>query len=159
MDDEETNPVGGALPPADSFDERILEISEELLRYIEVAAALVLVVLFGIGVFDLGLQIFESAIGGNITDPLVVVGFIDTALLLFIIVEVYQTVVAYTQESETRRIVRLVIYTGVIAMVRKAIIFRTGEYATEVAALMAAGSYTLIILGLAALLLVERRTR
>jgi uncharacterized membrane protein (DUF373 family) len=159
MDDEETNPVGGALPPADSFDERILEISEELLRYIEVAAALVLVVLFGIGVFDLGLQIFESAIGGNITDPLVVVGFIDTALLLFIIVEVYQTVVAYTQESETRRIVRLVIYTGVIAMVRKAIIFRTGEYASEVAALMAAGSYTLIILGLAALLLVERRTR
>ena len=159
MEDEETNPVGGALPPADSFDERILEISEELLRYIEVAAALVLVVLFGIGVFDLGLQIFESAIGGNITDPLVVVGFIDTALLLFIIVEVYQTVVAYTQESETRRIVRLVIYTGVIAMVRKAIIFRTGEYASEVAALMAAGSYTLIILGLAALLLVERRTR
>jgi uncharacterized membrane protein (DUF373 family) len=159
MDDEETNPVGGALPPADSFDERILEISEELLRYIEVAAALVLVVLFGIGVFDLGLQIFESAIGGNITNPLVVVGFIDTALLLFIIVEVYQTVVAYTQESETRRIVRLVIYTGVIAMVRKAIIFRTGEYASEVAALMAAGSYTLIILGLAALLLVERRTR
>ena len=136
MEDEETNPVGGALPPADSFDERILEISEELLRYIEVAAALVLVVLFGIGVFDLGLQIFESAIGGNITDPLVVVGFIDTALLLFIIVEVYQTVVAYTQESETRRIVRLVIYTGVIAMVRKAIIFRTGEYASEVAALI-----------------------
>ena len=93
------------------------------------------------------------------TVPLVVVGFIDTALLLFIIVEVYQTVVAYTQESETRRIVRLVIYTGVIAMVRKAIIFRTGEYVDEVAALMAAGSYTLIILGLAALLLVERRTR
>ncbi|ESS08214.1 MAG: phosphate-starvation-inducible E, partial [uncultured archaeon A07HN63] len=139
--------------------ERILEVSEELLRYIEVAAALVLVVLFGIGVFDLGLQIFESAIAGNITNPLVVVGFIDTALLLFIIVEVYQTVVAYTQESETRRIVRLVIYTGVIAMVRKAIIFRTGEYASEGAALMASGSYTLIILGLAALLLVERRTR
>jgi Phosphate-starvation-inducible E. len=159
MDDEESKPVGGALPPADSLDERILGMSEELLRYIEVAAGLVLVVLFAIGVFDLGLQIVESAIAGNITDPLVVVGFIDTALLLFIIVEVYQTVVAYTQESETRRIVRLVIYTGVIAMVRKAIIFRTGEYADEGAALMAAGSYTLIILGLAALLLVERRTR
>ncbi|MFB6232852.1 MAG: phosphate-starvation-inducible PsiE family protein [Haloarculaceae archaeon] len=159
MDDNESDPVGGSVLPADSLDERILAATEALLRYIEVAAALVLVVLFGIGVFDLGLQIFESAIAGNITDPLVVVGFIDTALLLFIIVEVYQTVVAYTQESETRRIVRLVIYTGVIAMVRKAIIFRTGEYADEVAALMAAGSYTLIILGLAALLLVERRTR
>ncbi|TQQ82625.1 hypothetical protein EGH24_04010 [Halonotius terrestris] len=159
MDDEETDPVGGSLPPATSIDERVLGYSEELIRYIEVIAALVLVVLFGIGVFDLGLQIFGTAVSGTITDPLVVVGFIDTALLLFIIVEVYQTVVAYTRESETRRIVRLVIYTGVIAMVRKAIIFRTGEYADETAALMAAGAYTLIILGLAVLLLVERNTR
>ncbi len=159
MDDEETTPVGGPLPPADSLDERVLTVSEQLIRYVEVVAAVVLVVLFAIGVFDLGLQIIESAVGGSITDPLVVVGFIDTALLLFIIVEVYQTVVAYTQESETRRIVRLVIYTGVIAMVRKAIIFRTGEYADETAAMLAAGSYTLIILGLATLLIVERRTR
>jgi len=159
MDDEETEPVGGPLPPAESLDERVLSTSEHLLRYVEVIAAVVLVILFAIGVFDLGLQIFESALSGSITDPLVVVGFIDTALLLFIIVEVYQTVVAYTQESETRRIVRLVIYTGVIAMVRKAIIFRTGEYADETAALLAAGSYTLIILGLATLLIVERRTR
>jgi uncharacterized membrane protein (DUF373 family) len=159
MDDEESNPVGGPLPAAESIDEQVLSVSETLIRYVEVVAALVLVVLFAIGVFDLGLQILQSALDGRITDPLIVVGFIDTALLLFIIVEVYQTVVAYTQESETRRIVRLVIYTGVIAMVRKAIIFRTGEYASESAALMAAGSYTLIIVGLAALLVVERRTR
>jgi uncharacterized membrane protein (DUF373 family) len=75
---------------------------------------------------------------------------------LLIIVEVYQTVLAYVRESNTRRIVRLVIYTGVIAMVRKAIIFRTGEYQTELDALAAAGSYTLIILGLVALLFAER---
>jgi uncharacterized membrane protein (DUF373 family) len=143
--------------PGESLDDRLLELSQLLIRYIEVAAALVLVVLFAIGVFDLGLGIVQSAVRGRITDPLVVVGFIDTALLLFIIVEVYQTVVAYTQESQARRIVRLVTYTGVIAMVRKAIIFRTGEYPSEEAALLAAGAYTLIILGLAALLLVERR--
>jgi len=157
MDDKESEPVGGSLQRDGSPDERILAISEELIRYVEVVAALVIVLLFAIGVFDLGLQIFQSALSGRITDPLVVVGFIDTALLLFIIVEVYQTVVAYTQESDTRRIVRLVIYTGVIAMVRKAIIFRTGEYESEQAALMAAGSYTLIIIGLAVLLVVERR--
>ena len=158
MADEESDPVGGSIRSADSPDERVLAASEELIRYVEVIAALVIVLLFAIGVFYLGLQIFMSALDGRITDPLVVVGFIDTALLLFIIVEVYQTVVAYTQESDTRRIVRLVIYTGVIAMVRKAIIFRTGEYSDEQAALLAAGSYTLIILGLAALLVVERRT-
>ena len=158
MDDEQSDPVGGTVIEDGSLDTRMLAVSERLITHVEVAAALVLVVLFAIGVFDLGLQISRSALDGRITDPFVVVGFIDTALLLFIIVEVYQTVVAYTQESETRRIVRLVIYTGVIAMVRKAIIFRTGEYPSESAALMAAGSYTLIIVGLAALLIVERST-
>ena len=159
MSEDDSGPVGGPVSAGESLDERVLARSEDLMRYVEVVAAVVLVVLFAIGVFDLGLQIFRTALSGTITDPLVVVGFIDTALLLFIIVEVYQTVVAYTQESQTRRIVRLVIYTGVIAMVRKAIIFRTGEYADEQAALLAAGAYTLIIFGLAALLVVERRTR
>lgn len=159
MDDAESARDGDLRSRIDSPDDRVLAYSGTLLRYVEVIAALVLVVLFAIGVFDLGLQIFQSAANGSITDPLVVVGFIDTALLLFIIVEVYHTVIAYMEESDTRQIVRLVIYTGVIAMVRKAIIFRTGEYADEAAALMAAGAYTLIIFGLAALLVVERRTR
>jgi uncharacterized membrane protein (DUF373 family) len=154
--DEET--PEGEISASDPLPERLVEVSESLMRYVEVVAALVLVALFAIGVFDLGLQILESAVQGEITDPFVVVGFIDTALLLFIIVEVYQTVVAYTQESDTRRIVRLVIYTGVIAMVRKAIIFRTSEYGSERAALLASAAYTLIIFGLAVLLLVERRS-
>jgi len=158
MSDKEIDPVGGTLDTAEGLEERVLAASEHLIRYVEVVAALVLVLLFAIGVFDLGLQIFLRTLEGDITDPLVVVSFIDTALLLFIIVEVYQTVVAYTRESETRRIVRLVIYTGVIAMVRKAIIFRTGEYSSEGAALMAAGSYALIIVALAMLLIVERST-
>jgi hypothetical protein len=41
-------------------------------------------------------------------------------------------------------------------MVRKAIIFRTGEYPTEMDALMAAVAYTIIILGLVGLLFVEQ---
>ncbi|MEF8773503.1 MAG: phosphate-starvation-inducible PsiE family protein [Halobacteriales archaeon] len=154
----EDSPDDDRISP-DSVPEQFVALTESWIRYVEVVAALVLVILFAIGVFDLGLQILQTAISGEITDPLVVVGFIDTALLLFIIGEVYQTVVAYTQESETRRIVRLVIYTGVIAMVRKAIIFRTGEYASEGAALQAAGAYTLLIVGLAVLLVVERRTQ
>jgi uncharacterized membrane protein (DUF373 family) len=123
---------------------------------VELAAATVFAVLFAIGVIDLTLQILTAVQDGSITDPLVVIGFIDTGLLLLIIVEVYQTVLAYVEESDTRRIVRLVIYTGVIAMVRKAIIFRTGEYETLQDALFAASSYAIIILALVALLFAER---
>jgi len=130
--------------------------TDQFVRVVEMAAATVFAILFAIGVIDLTIQIVESVRSGAITDPLVVIGFIDTGLLLLIIVEVYQTVLAYVRESKTRRIVQLVIYTGIIAMVRKAIIFRVGEYPTTEDALFAAVSYTVIIAGLVALLLAER---
>lgn len=130
----------------------------QFVQVVELAAAGLFALLFGIGVIDLAYQIALTVPTGGITDPLVVIGFIETGLLLLIIVEVYQTVVAYVKQNETRQIVRLVIYTGVIAMVRKAIIFRTTEYATTQDALFAALAYTAIIAGLVGLLLVERST-
>jgi uncharacterized membrane protein (DUF373 family) len=139
-------------PLGDAF----AELTDRFVRLVELAAAALFALLFAVGVIDLALAIVGSVRNGTITDPLVVIGFIDTGLLLLIIVEVYQTVVAYIQEQETRQIVRLVAYTGVIAMVRKAIIFRTGEYPSTFDALLAAVAYTVIILGLVGLLYVER---
>jgi len=135
---------------------RVANVTNRFIHAAELVAAAVFALLFAIGVVDLIIQIVGAVQSGRITDPLVVIGFIDTGLLLLIIVEVYETVIAYTEESETRRIVRLVIYTGVIAMVRKTIIFRTGEYATTQDALLAALAYTTLIIGLVGLLLVER---
>jgi uncharacterized membrane protein (DUF373 family) len=136
---------------------RVADATNRFIRAVELVAAAVFALLFAIGVVDLILQIVQAVPTGRITDPLVVIGFIDTGLLLLIIVEVYKTVIAYTEESDTRKIVRLVIYTGVIAMVRKTIIFRTGEYQTSQAALFAAVSYTILIFGLVGLLVAERR--
>jgi uncharacterized membrane protein (DUF373 family) len=145
---------GGRSVPGSSG--RVATVTNRFIHAVELVAAAVFALLFAIGVVDLMLQIWQATLAGRITDPLVVIGFIDTGLLLLIIVEVYETVIAYTEESETRRIVRLVIYTGVIAMVRKTIIFRTGEYATTQDALFAAIGYTVLIFGLVGLLLVER---
>jgi len=139
-----------------SLSERYSMLVERFVHGVELAAATVFAVLFAVGVVDLVLQIFGAVQTGSITDPLVVIGFIDTGLLLLIIVEVYQTVLAYVEETETQRIVQLVIYTGVIAMARKVIIFRTGEYDTLVDALLAAGSYAIIIFALVGLLYAER---
>jgi uncharacterized membrane protein (DUF373 family) len=140
------------------FDlDQAVGFSERVMKGVEVVAAVILVFLFAVGVLDLGMQIAGTVVNGNITDPLVVVGFIDTALLLFIIVEVYQTVIAYTQQSRTTEIVRLVVYTGVIAMVRKIIVFRSEVYPTKTDALLTAAAYTVILLGLGILLYIERR--
>jgi len=132
-----------------------VSVSERVMQALELVAAFVLVALFAIGVFDLGLGIAREIRSGAISDPLVVIGFIDTALLLFIIVEVYQTVVAYARSDETARILRLVIFTGVIALVRKVIVYRTGEFETKQEALLVAGSYGLLTLTLAVLLYVS----
>ena len=158
---EEQSTTPPASPPtedesAPSLLERYSRLADRFVHGVELAAASVFAVLFAIGVVDLSLQIALAIRSGAITDPNVVVGFIDTGLLLLIIIEVYQTVLAYVRESETRRIVRLIIYTGVIAMVRKAIIFRTSEYGTELEALYAAVAYSVIIFGLVALLFAER---
>lgn len=131
-------------------------VTEGFIHYVELVAAALFALLFAIGVVDLSLQIVQATMSGRITDPLVVIGFIDTGLLLLIIVEVYQTVIAYTRENDTRQIVRLVVYTGVIAMVRKAIIFRTDEYSTTQDALFAAIAYAAIIAGLVGLLLADQ---
>ncbi|NHN57860.1 MULTISPECIES: phosphate-starvation-inducible PsiE family protein [Halorussus] len=157
---EDDGDAGGRVPDVEvswsGVTETYVVALERFIRGVELATATVFAALFAIGVVDLLLQIVQSAQTGEITDPLVVIRFIDTGLLLLIIVEVYQTVLAYVQESQTRSIVRLIIYTGVIAMVRKAIIFRTGEYGTTQDALFAAVAYTVIIFGLVALLLTER---
>ncbi|MEF8786076.1 MAG: phosphate-starvation-inducible PsiE family protein [Haloarculaceae archaeon] len=142
------------LPTFDEF----ATLMDNFVNLVELGAAALFALLFAVGVVDLALIIGEAALEGNITNPQVVIGLIDVGLLLLIIVEVYQTVVAYIRESDTRRIVRLVIYTGVIALVRKVIIFRTEEYATYQDALFVAVAYTILTLGLVALLYVDRRT-
>jgi uncharacterized membrane protein (DUF373 family) len=151
-EDETAESVQPQWPSAEAY----ARFLDRIVQGIEVAAATVFAVLFAVGVVDITLQIVTVVRDGTITDPLVVIGFIDTGLLLLIIVEVYQTVLAYVRENETRRIVQLVIYTGVIAMVRKVIIFRTAEYASVTEALLAAAAYSLIILALVGLILAER---
>lgn len=152
-DEAETD--DGPFEPDPRSDRMATRISQ-FVQIVELAAAGLFALLFGIGVIDLAWQIAQTVPTGGITNPLVVIGFIETGLLLLIIVEVYQTVVAYIKQNDTRQIVRLVIYTGVIAMVRKVIIFRTSEYPTVNDALLAAVSYTIIIFGLVSLLYVER---
>ncbi|MUV90134.1 hypothetical protein GJ629_09730 [Halapricum sp. CBA1109] len=143
--------VSVSVPGAEQF----AHYTEVFINYVELVAAAVFAALFAIGVLDLIAQIVTASLDGSITDPLVVISFIDTGLLLLIIVEVYQTVIAYTTRSERQEIVRLVIFTGVIAMIRKVIIFRTGEYASTTDALLAAAAYTMIIFALVTLLIVE----
>ena len=141
--------------------DRLVAPSEAAIRVVEIVAAYILVALFAIGVVDLLIQILEAVVasfrpGGSpgIADPEVVVGFIDTALLLFIIVEIYQTVVAYTREES---VVRIVIIAAIIAVSRKIISFRPGDtIGTD--DLLFAASFGLLLIVLAGSLYMLRTT-
>jgi uncharacterized membrane protein (DUF373 family) len=122
--------------------ESLVEYSERTIRYVEAFAAYVLVGLFAIGVFDLLLRIADLVRTGEITDPNAVVGLIDTVLLLFIIVEIYQTAVAYIRDES---VVRVVIVAGLIAIARKIITFRPETAASSSDAFFEAAALTVLL--------------
>lgn len=116
--------------------------SEDVIMWLELAAAYFLVALFAIGVFDLGLSMWTLLASGNFTDPDAVIDLIDTVLLLLIIVEVYQTVVAF---SRNEPVVRIVINAALIAIARKVISFRLSEFGSVEEAFIAAAAYTMLL--------------
>ncbi len=130
-----------------------VRITERLIQSVEIVAAYVLVLLFAVGVFDLGLTIFELVRTGAITRTSEVIALIDTVLLLFIIVEIYQTVVAYTREES---VVRIVIITGIIAVTRRVISFHPDDHAAAEALLTSAGFAVLLAVLVGALHIVRR---
>jgi uncharacterized membrane protein (DUF373 family) len=140
------------------FD-RLVEPSEQAIRVVEIAAAYILVGLFAVGVFDLLLSIFELVRTGTIFQGDAgidaIIDIIDRALVLFIIVEIYQTVLAYSREES---VVRIVIVAALIAVSRKIISFRPSDYATTTEAFVFAAAATVLLLGLVAALYVVRRT-
>jgi uncharacterized membrane protein (DUF373 family) len=137
--------------------DRFIDLSGRIVRGIEVVAAFLLVGLFAVGVIDIAIRIVGLAISGRIAQPQAIIGLLDSVLLLFIIVELYQTVVAYSLEEDEVEVVTTAIYAGMIAMIRKAILFQTSDYETVTDALTAAGSYMLILVGLAVVLFVAYR--
>lgn len=128
--------------------------SEVLMDVLELLTGLIMIVLFAIGVYDLGLKVYVLIESGNFTDPNAVLNVIDTALLLLIIVEIYRTVIAYVEDLN---ILPIVLNVALIAMSRKIISFRTGKYATKGEAVQAAMAYGLLMLILVAAFYVIHR--
>ena len=128
--------------------------SERIMRWLELGAAYFLVALFAIGVFDLGLSLYILLVSGRFTDPNAVIDLIDTVLLLLIIVEVFQTVVAF---SRNEPVIRIVINAALIAIARKVISYRPDEYASIEEAFVAAGSFALLLAVLIVAFFVIRR--
>ena len=128
--------------------------SEAAIQWLELGAAYFLVVLLAIGVFDLGLSLYALIQSGRFTDPNAVIELIDTVLLLLIIGEVYETVIAVIRKEN---VLPVVVNAAFIAVARKVISFRNDEYASATDAFVAASSYAILLAVLLVALVIVRR--
>lgn len=135
--------------------ELLAAASEDVMRWLELGAAYFLVALFAIGVFDLGISLVDLLTSGNFTSPSAVIGLIDTVLVLLIIVEVFQTVIAFSRDEP---VTRIVITAALIAIARKVISFRPGEYASTEEAFLSAVTFTILLAVLIVGFFVVRRS-
>jgi uncharacterized membrane protein (DUF373 family) len=112
------------------------------MRWLVLVTAYFVLALFLIGVFDLLIGLYELFISGQFTDPVAVVDLLDTVLLLLIIVEVHRTLLAYVRNDP---LVRIVVGAAIIAVAREIISFRITEFENPQEALIAAGSFGILL--------------
>ncbi|QKQ98607.1 hypothetical protein GKQ38_03735 [Candidatus Nanohaloarchaea archaeon] len=126
---------------------RLAEISERGMNYLQLGVAYILLVLFAFAVFDLAVMLFQTMMSGAIFNPSNIIGILETALLLFLIVEVFRTSVAHL---EGLAVLPLVVDVAIIGVVRSLITYRVEAYATKTDALLAGAAYSLILVVLVA---------
>lgn len=130
------------------------ENSQDLLRWFVLATTYFLLVLFLIGLIDLGLGLYLLLVTGEFTDPVAVVDLIDTVLLLLIVLEVHRTLVAYANQNP---VLPIIVSAAIIAVARQVISFRVDEFATPDSALSAALGLAALLLALVIVLVIVRR--
>lgn len=130
---------------------RIVRGSEFVMETLELLTGVVLIILFAIGLYDLIVQIWTTR-EALFTDIDNVIAFIDTVLLLLVIVEVFRTVVAFSRDET---ITRIIIDASLVAIARKVIGFRSTGTPVEV--LINALAIAVLLLAVIAAFYVVRR--
>jgi len=115
------------------------------MEWLVLGAAYFLLILFLIGVFDLFISLYYLLVAGDFTDPVAVVGLLDSVLLLLVIVEVHRTLVAYARGQP---VLRIVVSAAIIAASRRVISYRLDDYGTTEDALLAAVAIGALVLSL-----------
>lgn len=98
--------------------EYLMDKSQKALRYLTGALGVFLLILFAIGVFDVGFQIYRLMVSGDFTEVTKIVGLIDTVLLLLIVLEVFRDLESYVKG---KNLLPVIVEIGIIAVIRKII--------------------------------------
>lgn len=127
----------------------VTSLLDRSVETIETAIALFLVVVLLLGVVNLVATFVKALLAVEILGYRNAIGLISTTvdlvLYLFIVAELYRTVIAYVSAES---VVQAVIHAGLIAVVRQIIIFKPGEAESAQVALLKAAVYFVLLVAL-----------
>ncbi len=124
---------------------QVVDLSGTALRYLTGVLGVLMAFLFTIGVFDVGIQVVELITSGRFTEPVAIVGILDSVLLLLIVLEVFRDLEAYVRGEN---LLPIIIEIGIIAVIRKIIITQTEAAGTSTENLYFAVSSLLLLVAL-----------
>ena len=122
---------------------------ETAVRVLQTGIALFLVIVLVVGLVNLVATFVRATLAVELLGFQNAVSLISTTiemvLYLFIVIELFRTVVAYL---EAKSVVRAVIHAGLIAVVRQIMVFDPGDVGTPTEALLTAGAHVILLVGL-----------
>lgn len=121
------------------------ERMDDIIEVLQFLLALIFVFVFAIGIVALVVQIASVLLDWRNVNPSTVIALISTVvdivLYLFIVVELYRTIIAYV---EGKNVVAAVIHAGLIAVTRQIITFKPASY-EPVEGFIVAGSHAVVL--------------
>jgi uncharacterized membrane protein (DUF373 family) len=134
---------------SDSWTIEFTEYLDRTVTTLQAVLAFFLVVVLFLGVINLVATFVQAArsveLLGYKNAISLITTTIDIVLYLFIVVELFRTIVAYV---EAESVVRAVVHAGLIAVIRQILIFKPSDAESTEEALMLAGVYLILLAGL-----------
>ncbi|MDO8879859.1 MAG: phosphate-starvation-inducible PsiE family protein [Coriobacteriia bacterium] len=113
---------------------KYMNLLNRVVLYIEGAVTVLLVILAALGVVDIVLKMLEVTRADGFMTPEGITRTIDTVLVVFIVIELIRIAVSYMQH---KNVIGTVLEAGLVAVVRKLVIFESGEGMLEKAIALA----------------------
>ncbi|MDZ4654619.1 MAG: phosphate-starvation-inducible PsiE family protein [Coriobacteriia bacterium] len=104
---------------------------EKIVHWVEMAVATLLVIMAVIGTVDVVIQLVRLFSAEGFLTPEGITRVLDTVLVVFIVVELFNIALAYLQR---RNVIPIVLEAGLVAVVRKLVVFESGTAVLEKAA-------------------------
>jgi uncharacterized membrane protein (DUF373 family) len=131
------------IPTPEEVRMRLSAWFDRLVVYIEGVVVALLTVLAILGVVDIVIKMFEVTRADGFMTPEGITRTIDTVLIVFIVIELIRIALAYMNHQG---VVGTVLEAGLVAVVRKLVIFESGDNVLEKAAAL---SFLILSVGIA----------